>query len=89
MAAVPLPQYEKSRPATKWYMRIGVAVAGEVELFDSRYGIATYRNKKAAALMLVRGWYRGNNANNTNLSPLYVNANNAPSNANTNIGFGT
>lgn len=36
----------------------------------------------------MRGFRRGNNVNNTNLSPLYVNANNAPSNANTNIAFG-
>ena len=36
----------------------------------------------------VRGFRRGNNANNTNLSPLTMNANNSPSNANTNIGFG-
>ena len=36
----------------------------------------------------VRGFLRGNNANNTNLSPLNVNGNNAPSNTNTNIGFG-
>jgi len=36
----------------------------------------------------VRGFRRGNHVNNTNLSPLYVNANNAPSNANTNIAFG-
>ena len=56
-------------------MRIGVAVAGEVE---------TRRLHR----QLVRGFLRGNNVNNTNLSPLYVNANNAPSNANTNIGFG-
>lgn len=46
------------------------------------------QGKKAATLTLVRGFRRGNNANNTNLSPLYVNANNAPSNANTNIAFG-
>jgi len=56
-------------------MRIGVAVAGEV-------GIRRLHRQ------LVRGFLRGNNVNNTNLSPLYVNANNAPSNANTNIGFG-
>ena len=56
-------------------MRIGVAVAGEVE-------------KRRLHRQLVRGFLRGNNVNNTNLSPLYVNANNAPSNANTNIGFG-
>lgn len=37
---------------------------------------------------VVRGFRRGNNVNNTNLSPLYVNANNAPSNANTNNAFG-
>lgn len=36
----------------------------------------------------VRGFRRGNNANNTNLSPLTMNANNSPSNANSNIGFG-
>jgi len=36
----------------------------------------------------VRGFLRGNNANNTNLSPLTMNANNSPSNSNTNIGFG-
>ena len=36
----------------------------------------------------VRGFRRGNNANNTNMSPLYVNANNAPSNTNTNNAFG-
>ena len=41
-----------------------------------------------AAALTVRGFRRGNNANNTNLSPLYVNANNAPSNSNTNIAFG-
>jgi hypothetical protein len=46
-------------------------------------GVAS-ANKKA-----VRGFRRGNNANNTNLSPLTMNANNAPSNSNTNIGFGT
>ena len=57
------------------HMRIGVAVAGEVE-------------KRRLHRQLVRGFLRGNNVNNTNLSPLYVNANNAPSNANTNIGFG-
>lgn len=38
--------------------------------------------------MLVRGFRRGNNANNTNLSPLTMNGNNAPSNTNTNIAFG-
>lgn len=38
--------------------------------------------------MSVRGFRRGNNANNNILSPLTMNANNAPSNANTNIGFG-
>ena len=37
---------------------------------------------------LVRGFRRGNNANNTNLSPLYVNANYAPSYAITYIAFG-
>jgi hypothetical protein len=42
----------------------------------------------AATSPLVRGFRRGNNANNTNLSPLYVNANNAPSNTNTNNAFG-
>ena len=42
----------------------------------------------AAALSSVRGFRRGNNANNANLSPLNVNANNAPSNANSNIAFG-
>ena len=73
--------HTKSRPATKWRKRIGVAVAGEVEFF--------HKDDKAAALSrLVRGFRRGNNANNTNLSPLTMNANNAPSNANTNIGFG-
>jgi hypothetical protein len=36
----------------------------------------------------VRGFRRGNNANNTNLSPMTMNANNAPSNANTNNAFG-
>jgi len=36
----------------------------------------------------VRGFRRGNNANNTNMSPLYVNGNNAPSNTNSNIAFG-
>ena len=36
----------------------------------------------------VRGFRRGNNANNANLSPLTMNANNSPSNANTNIAFG-
>ena len=41
-----------------------------------------------AAALTVRGFRRGNNANNTNLSPLYVNANNAPSNSNTNNAFG-
>ena len=56
-------------------MRIGVAVAGEVEI-------------RRLHRQLVRGFLRGNNVNNTNLSPLYVNANNVPSNANTNIGFG-
>lgn len=37
---------------------------------------------------MVRAFRRGNNANNTNLSPLYVNANNAPSNTNANYAFG-
>ena len=44
-------------------------------------------NDKAAALE-VRGFRRGNNANNTNLSPLYVNGNNTPSNTNSNYAFG-
>lgn len=37
---------------------------------------------------VVRGFQRGNNANNSNVSPLYVNANDAPSNTNSNIAFG-
>ena len=36
----------------------------------------------------LRGFRRGNNANNSNLSPLYVNGNNTPSNTNANIAFG-
>ena len=67
-------------PSVKRHTGIGVPTGGEVEFF--------HKDDKAAALTLVRGFRRGNNANNTNLSPLYVNANNAPSNANTNIGFG-
>ena len=55
-----------------------VAVVSEVEIW------LLYR----PVVVLVRGFRRGNNANNSNLSPLYVNGNNAPSNANTNIGFG-
>lgn len=62
-------------PQAKGCERIGVAACGEVE---TRWLHRT----------LVRGWRRGNNANNTNLSPLYVNANNSPSNTNTNIGVG-
>ena len=38
---------------------------------------------------LVRGFRRGLFANNTFLSPLTMNANNAPSSANAYIGFGT
>ena len=37
----------------------------------------------------VRGFRRGNNANNSNLSPFTMNGNNSPSNSNTNIGFVT
>ena len=82
MAAVPLPQYTKSMPAVKRHTGIGVPAGGEVEFFQ--------KNDKAAALSrLVRGFRRGNNANNTNLSQLTMNANNAPSNANTNYAFGT
>ena len=68
--------------------RIGVAVVSEVELRHPplwRRAAKTKRQLHPA----VRGFLRGNNANNTNLSPLYVNGNNAPSNANTNIAFGT
>lgn len=69
-------------PSVKRHTGIGVPAGGEVEFF--------HKDDKAAALSrLVRGFRRGNNANNTNLSPLTMNANNAPSNANTNIGFGT
>ena len=67
-------------PSANWHTGRVVPAGGEVEFFN--------KNDKAAALTLVRGFRRGNNANNTNLSPLYVNANNAPSNANTNIAFG-
>ena len=70
----------KSMPSVKQHAGIGVPAGGEVEFF--------HKNDKAAALTLVRGFRRGNNANNSNLSPLNVNANNAPSNTNTNIGFG-
>ena len=65
----------KSRPAAKWRKRIGVAAAGEVAI-------------RQLHCTLVRAFRRGNNANNSNLSPLYVNANNAPSNTNTNFAFG-
>ena len=37
---------------------------------------------------MVRGFVRGGNVNNSDYSPLMVNANNSPSNANSNIGFG-
>ena len=47
-------------------------------------GAAASSNKK-----LVRGFRRGNLANSSSLSPLYVAANYAPSNAYTSIGFGT
>ena len=68
-------------PSTKRHTGRVVPAGGEVEFF--------HKDDKAAALSrLVRGFRRGNNANNTNLSPLTMNANNAPSNANTNIGFG-
>lgn len=46
---------------------------------------------RAATLLksvAVRGFRRGNNANNGNLSAWTVNGNNSPSNANANIGFG-
>ena len=45
-------------------------------------GVAS-ANKKS-----VRGFLRGSNAGASNLSPLYVNANNAPSNTNSNYAFG-
>ena len=68
--------------------RIGVAAVGEV---DARQWSRRPRRDHRVTRQLhctVRGFRRGNNVNNTNLSPLYVNANNAPSNANTNIAFG-
>ena len=37
---------------------------------------------------MVRGFLRGNNANNNVLSPLAMNGNNTPSNSNSNIAFG-
>lgn len=40
------------------------------------------------AALVVRGFLRGNNANNSVLSPLTMNGNNSPSNSNSNIGFG-
>ena len=74
--------HTKSRPATKWRKRIGVAVAGEVEFF--------HKDDKAAALSrLVRGFRRGGDAFNSNLSPLSMVAGSAPSYAYTYIGFGT
>lgn len=66
---------QKSRPATRRTWESEYPSAGEVE-------------RRQLHRSAVRGFRRGNNVNNTNLSPLYVNANNAPSNANTNIAFG-
>ena len=64
--------------------RIGVAAVGEVD--DA---LSIYKAAQPFPLKLsVRGFRRGNNANNGNLSPLALNANNSPLNANSNIGFG-
>ena len=65
-------------PTAKGHMRIGVAAIGDVE----------FERTTRQLHWLVRAFRRGNNANNTNLSPLYVNANNAPSNTNANYAFG-
>lgn len=55
-------------------------------------GSAALRLKQGCLILplvkVARGCRRGNNANNTNLSPLYVNGNNTPSNANSNLAFG-
>ena len=61
------------------HKRRAVAGAGEVEFIEQEGG-CTVRS--------VRGFRRGNNANNSNLSPLTMNANNSPANTNSNIGFG-
>ena len=45
--------------------------------------------KASAGKKAVRGFLRGNSADNTNLSPLYVSGSNAPSNASASIAFGT
>lgn len=66
------------------HARIGVAAAGEVDGVSYTYKAAQPFPLEAS----VRGFRRGNNANNGNLSPLTMNANNSPSNANSNIGFG-
>lgn len=64
--------------------QIGVAAVGEVDDAICIYKAA----QPFPAKLSVRGFRRGNNANNSNLSPLTLNANNSPSNANSNIGFG-
>lgn len=64
-----------------------VKSGGSLHTYVGGYNYFT-GTKASVGSVVPRGFRRGNNANNTNLSPLYVNANNTPSNANSNYAFG-
>lgn len=89
-----LSAHPEIRAGGHQHMRIGVAAASEVD-DGSRFKVQQPRTMnhepdiRRLHRRVVRGFQRGNNANNSNASPLYVNANNAPSNTNSNYAFGT
>ena len=92
--AAPLKAGQAVRPDTEIHAgglsgkRIGVAAAGEVDASRQRAAHPPPATWLQGGCTEVRGFRRGNNANNTNMSPFYVNGNNAPSNTNSNIAFG-
>ena len=86
---------QKGEGYAKNYLN-GALMLPDTNANKSGAGLHTYVGKynwftggnASAGKKSVRGFLRGNNANNTNLSPLTMNANNSPSNTNSNIGFG-
>ena len=87
---------QKGEGYAKNYLN-GALMLPDTNANKSGAGLHTYVGKynwftgsnASAGKRSVRGFLRGSNAATANLSPLRVNAYNSPSNANTDIGFGT